>query len=121
MVIGLNASRSLCLQYLEEERFHEAEELARFTMNHVDCPDISHILGQALSVEGKWYDAHKVWHDASSQFPCHASLAELVKKDDAYSEHIFMRSTLASTIHPIPLSGTDIWTSSAAVLSAQMW
>ena len=61
-----------------------------------------------------------MWHDASSQFPCHASLAELVKKDDAYSEHIFMRSTLASTIHPIPLSGTDIWTSSAAVLSAQM-
>ena len=118
--LGLNASRSLCLQYLEEERFHEAEELARFTMNHVDCPDISHILGQALLGEGKWYDAHKVWHDASSQFPCHASLAELVKKDDAYSEHIFMGSTLASTIHPIPLSGTDIWTSSAAVLSAQM-
>ena len=38
--LGLNASRSLCLQYLEEERFHEAEELARFTMNHVDCPKL---------------------------------------------------------------------------------
>jgi len=117
--LGLKASRSLCLQYLEEERFHQAEELARFTMTQVDCPDISHILGQALLGEGKWHDAHKVWHDASSQFPCHVSLAELVKKDYAYSEHIFMCSTPPLSIHPIPLSGTDIWTSSTAVLSAE--
>lgn len=112
------ALSQLCNQYLEEGKYQEAELLCRFMLTKWNVPDYLHTLGQCLLGEGRSLSALEAWHGAHTRFPSHATLAEQMRKDNAYDRlklSIDRKYTPRSDLQPV--NGTDIWISSTPILS----
>lgn len=112
------AMSRLCNQYLEEGKYQEAELLCRFMLTKWYVPEYLHTLGQCLLGQGKSLSALDAWHGAHTRFPSHSTLAEQVRKDNAYDSlrlPVYVAHNVHSDLQPV--SGSDIWISSNPILS----
>ena len=105
----------VALQYLEEDRYYDAELLLRFLICREYSADILHSIGQAFLGQDKWGKSHTLWRSSQRLYPTHSSLKNQIEKDDAYQfsasettvglEHLalheFMTSSIWLTKQPI--------------------
>lgn len=109
----------LCNQYLEEDRFQQAEGLCRFILKKWGGPEPMHVLGQALLGQGRSRAAHKVWELAHTHFPSHRKIVAQAWKDHAHdisNSPTQINQSLRLRLEPV--NGNDIWSVSNPVMSA---
>ena len=98
----------VALQYLEEDRYYDAEILLRFLLCRKYSADVLHSLGQAFLGQDKWGKAHALWRGSQRLYPFHSALRNQIEKDDAYRsslpdstvglEHPALREFVAASI-----------------------